>query len=78
MILFDLNLKFSVFKRFYIKSFFKFLNYSKLSKYKTEKMILKSNLLIYNNNKNRFQILIQYRPPLIIIIIFTYILIFFY
>lgn len=69
---FDLYSKFSVFKRLYIKSFFKFLNYSKLSDYKEEKMFLKSLLLVFNNREKKFQVLIQYRPPLILLIIFTY------
>ncbi len=68
----NFNSKFTAFKKFYIKTIYKFLNYSKLSEYKEEKIILKSILIIFNNRKNQFQVLVQYRPPLILIIILTY------
>jgi len=73
-IFFDLDVNFTFFKKFYVKSFYKFLNYSKLSECKEEKIILKSISLIFNNRKKKFQILIQFRPPLILMIILTYII----
>jgi len=69
---FNLDSTLSGFKKFYIKSFYKFLYYSKLREYKEEKILLKSVLLVFNNRKKKFQVLIQYRPPLILIIILTY------
>jgi len=52
--------------------FYKFLDYSKLSMYREGKYIFKSLFLIYNNEKKKIQVLVQIRPPLIILIIFTY------
>lgn len=70
--LFNSNPKYSNCQKFYIKCFFKFLDYSKLSMYEEEKSICKSFYLIYNSTKKKFQILVQIRPPLIILIILTY------
>lgn len=69
---FNLNLGFSVLKRFYIKSFYRFLHYSKLSDYKEEKFILKSIFLVYNNKKRSIEVLVQLRLPVIILIILSY------
>jgi hypothetical protein len=68
------NLKYSGIKKIYIKSVYKFINYSNLSEYKEDKSLLKSVLLIFNIRKNKFQVLVQYRPPLILIIVLTYII----
>ncbi len=66
------NLKYSVFKRFYIKSFYKFIDYSKLSEYNEEKSLIKSIFLVFNNKKRVLQVLVQTRPPLIILITLAY------
>ena len=59
-------------ERLYIKCFYKFINYSKLSNYKEEKSLIKSFFLVFNNQKRVIQVLVQYRPPLIALIILTY------
>ncbi len=71
-IFFNLDFNLPIFKKFYIKSCYKFLNYSKLRDYKEEKILLKSILLVFNDRKKEFQVLIQTRPLLIAIIILTY------
>ena len=70
--LFNSNSRYSSYQKFYIKTFYKFLDYSILSMSRGEKFICKSLLLIYNNEKKKIQILVQIRPPLIILIILTY------
>ena len=74
---FNSNLKFSAAKRIYIKGFFKFSNFSKLCDSRVEKNIVKSLFLIYNIEKIRIQILVQFRPPLIIFVILSYFTIYF-
>ncbi len=69
--------KSSGFKKVYIKCAYKFLNYSDLSEYKEEKFLLKSILLIFNDSKSKFQVLVQYRPPLILLIVLTYLIVWF-
>jgi len=70
--LFNLNLKYSIFERLYIKSFYRFLQFSKLSDYQEEKFRLKSLFLVFNNKKRSIEILVQIRSPFVIIIILTY------
>ncbi len=70
--LFNLNLKYSIFERFYIKSFYRFLQFSKLSDYQEEKIRVKSLFLVFNNKKRSIEILVQLRSPFIIVIILTY------
>ena len=72
IILFNLDLSFSLFERFYIKSFYKFLNYSRLHAYEGERIILKSGFLVFNNEKKKVEVLVQLRPPIIILIILSY------
>lgn len=69
-----INSKYSGFKKIYIKSAYKFLNYTNLSEHKEEKLRLKSNLLIFNIKRSKFQILVQYRPPLILLVVLTYLI----
>lgn len=69
-----INSKYSVFKKIYIKSAYNFLNYTNLSEYKEEKLRLKSNLLIFNIKRSKFQILVQYRPPLILLVVLAYLI----
>lgn len=71
-IFFNSNYKYSSFKRNFIKTFFKFLNFSELEYYNEEKHLVKSLILIYNNVRRRIQILVEYKPPLIFIIIISY------
>jgi Flp pilus assembly protein protease CpaA len=61
----------TLFYKFFIMLFYKFLNFSQRSKYADEKFILKSLNLFYNEKKERFQILTQFRPPLVVLIFLT-------
>jgi len=74
---FNLSYKLSILKKAYLKSFYRFLNYSNLNDYIERKYYIKSLNLIYNLKKNKFQILCQIRPPLIVLIILSYYIIFF-
>ena len=61
----------TLFHKFFIMLFYKFLNFSQMSKYTNEKFILKSLNLFYNEKKEKFQFLTQYRPPLVVLIFLT-------
>jgi Flp pilus assembly protein protease CpaA len=74
---FNLNIKLSTFKKAYFKSFYRFFNYSDLYDYIERKYYIKSLNLLYNFKKKKFQILCQIRPPLIVLIILSYYIIFF-
>lgn len=67
----------SIFKKVYLKLFYKFFNYSELCEYRERKYLLKSLDLIFNIRKNKFQVLCQIRPPLIIAIILAYYTVFY-
>jgi Flp pilus assembly protein protease CpaA len=62
--------------KIFIILFYKFLDYSRIRKYTDEKFILKSLNLYFSHKKEKFQILTQFRPPLVILILFTNIYIF--
>lgn len=72
LLFFNTNSEISIFKREFIKMFYKFFNYSEIGDYVEGKYLIKSLSLIYNIKKNKFQTLCQIRPPLIITIILTY------
>ena len=72
VVFFSSSRKISRFKKFYIKMFYKFINYSELSDLRREKYQIKFYLLIYNNRIKKIQILSQFRPPLILIIAISY------
>lgn len=74
---FNLNFKLSILKKVYLKSFYRFFNYSNLCNYIERKYYIKSLNLIYNLKKNKFQILCQIRPPLMVLIFLSYYIIFF-
>ena len=76
-ILFNFTFKISKFKKFYIKTFYKFINLSELKNYKGDKEVIKSLIIIFNNSKKKFQLLTQYRGPLIIVCVFSYYIIYF-
>jgi Flp pilus assembly protein protease CpaA len=57
--------------KIFIILFYKFLDFSQINKYTNEKFVLKSLNLFYNKKKEKFQILTQFRPPLIILIFIT-------
>ncbi|MFX1575361.1 MAG: prepilin peptidase [Promethearchaeota archaeon] len=71
-ILFNINSKMSNLQKLFLKSFFKFCNFTDLNTNKIVKNPVKSLILVYNDKKLKFQMLCQYRPPLIIIIILSY------
>ena len=73
----NLNLKLSILKKTYIRAYYKFFDYSDLSDYIEKKYLIKSLNLIYNFKKNKFQILCQIRPPLILFVILSYYIVFF-
>jgi len=75
--LFGPNLKISISKKVYLKSFHKFFSYSKLNKYMEKKYYIKSLDLIYNIKSYKFQILCQIRPPLISLIVLSYYILFY-
>jgi len=77
ILFFNLNLKLSILKKTYLRSFYKFFDYSDLSDYIEKKYLIKSLNLIYNFKKNKFQILCQIRPPLIMFVILSYYIVFF-
>jgi len=70
--LFSLDLKLSFLKKFYIKSFYRFSDFSKLKKYKDSKYRLMSISLFYNANFGKFNLLTQFRPPLIFLCVISY------
>ena len=76
VIFFNLNYNYSYIEKFFIKIFYNFINFSKLVNFNQDLNELKSLELIYNYLTYRIQILTQYRPPLIGIIIISYYLTF--
>ena len=69
--IYSLEENFSFLHRVFIITFYKFLDFSQINRYTNEKFVLKSLNLFYNKNKGKFQILTQYRPPLVILIFFA-------
>ncbi|TFG14539.1 MAG: hypothetical protein EU535_03190 [Promethearchaeota archaeon] len=65
-----------LFTRFFIKMFYKFFDLSNLKNYNGDKFFIKTIFIIYNHQKREFQILAQYRPPLIILCLLSYFLLF--
>ncbi len=76
---FNFHLKISNFKKIYFKTFYKFINFSELASYQEDKVLIKSPIvIIYNPLKIKFQIIAQYRPPIVIILILAFYLLFFF
>ena len=69
--IYSLKENISFLQKVFIITFYKFLDFSQINRYTNEKFVLKSLNLFYNKNKGRFQILTQYRPPLVILIFFA-------
>ena len=57
--------------KIFVLIFYKFLDFSQISKYSDEKFVLKALNLFFNEKKERFQILTQFRPPIVILILLT-------
>jgi Flp pilus assembly protein protease CpaA len=77
-LIFNSDSKISVIKKSFIKGFYRFFNFSELGDYMEKKSLIKSLNLVYNVKINKFQILCQIRPPLIIIIMLSYYVIFYF
>jgi Flp pilus assembly protein protease CpaA len=69
--IYGLQENFTFSHKIFIILFCKFLDFSQISKYTNEKFVLKSLNLFYNEKKEKFQILTQFRPPLVILIFIT-------
>ncbi|NVM43611.1 MAG: prepilin peptidase [Candidatus Lokiarchaeota archaeon] len=63
--------KLPILHKIFIILFYKFLDFSQINSYTDEKFILKSLNLFFNEKKEKFQILTQFRPPLVILILLT-------
>ena len=62
---------FSFLRKIFVIVFYKFSDFSQISRKTNEKFALKSLNLFFNEKKEKFQILTQFRPPLVILIFFT-------
>ncbi len=69
---FSENENFSKMHKIFIEIFYKFRDFSQLNKFNDEKYLLKSLILFYNDKTEKIQFLTQYRPPIVILIFFTY------
>ena len=69
--IYGLQEKFSFLRKIFVVIFYRFLDFSQISGYTNEKFVLKSLNLFYNKEKEKFQILTRFRPPLVILIFFT-------
>jgi len=58
-------------RKIFVIMFYKFSDFSQISRKTNEKFALKSLNLFFNEKKEKFQILTQFRPPLVILIFFT-------
>jgi len=66
-----LNENFSVLRKIFVKICYRFLDFSHLNRYKNEKFVLRSLNLFYNEKKEKFQVLTQFKPPVVILIFLT-------
>jgi len=71
-ILFVYYLNTTVFKQVFINAFFIFLNFKEIKEKKQNRYQIIPCYLMYNNINNKFQILAHYRPPLVIVCLFSY------
>lgn len=76
-ILFNFYIKLSKLKKIYLKTFYKFLLYSDLETYNGSKSVINNFFLVYNESKRKFQILAYFRPPNVVILMFSFILLLF-
>jgi len=74
---FNDRIKIKILKRFYFRSFFRFINFTQLNNL-SENAYQIYLYLIYNHKIEKFQVLCQIRPPLIIICAISYIICFFF
>jgi len=71
-ILFEFYINVTVFKRIFIKAFYRFFNVADVKEVKNDKFHILAFYLIYNNNTNVFQILAHLRAPLVLVCIISY------
>lgn len=76
-ILFAINQNISTLKQIYLKIFCNFTILAKIYNFEDNKKIMIYSYIIYNIYRNRFQSLVQYRIPLVLIIMFSYYLVIF-
>ena len=74
-ILFAINQNISTLRQIYFKIFCNFTILAKIYDYEDNKKTLVCSYIIYNIYRNRFQSLVQYRIPLVVIIMFSYYLV---
>jgi len=74
-ILFAINQNISTLIQIYFKIFCNFTILAKIYDYEDNKKTIVCSYIIYNIYRNRFQSLVQYRIPLVVIIMFSYYLV---
>ncbi len=71
------DVKLSILRKLFIKSFYKFFALSKLTDFEGEKIYIDYLFIVYNNQNRKLQFLGMYRPPLTLICFISYFLILF-
>lgn len=74
--LFAIDPKISILKRFYFKMFYNFKSSTKIRDFQNKKYLIISSSIIYNFTNRKFQILIQYRIPLVLFLLLSYLILF--
>ncbi|MFX0046862.1 MAG: prepilin peptidase [Candidatus Hermodarchaeota archaeon] len=69
--IYGLKENFSFLHKMFFKFFYRFLDFSHITRYKNEKFVLRSLNLFYNEKKEKFQVLTQFKPPVVILIFLT-------
>lgn len=69
--IYSLKENFSYLRKIFIKFFYRFLDFSHLNRYKDEKFVIRSLNLFFNEKKEKFQVLAQFKPPVVILIFLT-------
>ncbi len=67
-----LNEKISYPRKTFLKLFYRFLDFSQINKYSDTKLQMKSLILFYNEEREKFQFLAQIRPPIAVLIFISY------
>jgi len=69
---FALNEKISYPRGTFLKLFYRFLDFSQIKKYSNTKLQMRSLMLFYNEEREKFQFLAQIRPPIAVLIFLSY------
>ena len=75
--IFDFYLDETVLKKAFIRIFYSFLNVSELENKNRNKYQIVASFIVYNNKSNKFQIMVQYRAPMVVVCIISYYLAYF-